>query len=187
MVAFLHTHIEKKDADEQEDRKRKEELRLTLVVLEAAFLRSRNKVREVRTVKLDLRNRFHIVLGESLAVNGDQSTFGIRKRHDVSAELENLEGRILGDVSGPGNEHLGVFERGWGGRFCEHVLDVVDKAVAGGFRTDEGAAPVAAFAGEDAGELVADLLVCAKQIGDFTSTDTNVTCWDVGVASDVSA
>ena len=68
----------------------------------------------------------------------------------------------------------------------EHLLAEVDAAVAGGFRTDEGAAPAEALAGEDAGEFVADALVLAEQETDFAAAHADVAGGNVGIGADVA-
>jgi hypothetical protein len=54
------------------------------------------------------------------------------------------------------------------------VLDVVDEAVTGSLRTDEGTSPRATLAGEDTFPAVALSPVCAKEVSNLTSTDADV-------------
>ncbi len=67
----------------------------------------------------------------------------------------------------------------------QHLGREVDRAVAGGLRPDEGSAPVETLAGEDAGELVSQLLVHAEEESDFTAAHADVAGGDVGVGPDV--
>src|SRR5690606_33026529 len=48
------------------------------------------------------------------------------------------------------------------------------QAKASCFRTDETAAPGRSLAGQYTGEIVPDPLVLAKQVADFTFTDTDI-------------
>ena len=78
-----------------------------------------------------------------------------------------------------------AFERVLAG--LQHLVGEVDAAVAGGFRTNERAAPVQALAGEHAGELVAQPLVLAEQEADLASAHADVAGGHVGVRTDVAA
>src|SRR5208337_559772 len=60
-------------------------------------------------------------------------------------------------------------------------------AVAGGFGTNERAAPGQALAGEDAGEFIAQPLVLAEEEADLASAHADVAGGNVGVGTDVAA
>ena len=63
----------------------------------------------------------------------------------------------------------------------------VDAAISGGFRPDERSAPVQAFAGENAGELIPQSLVLAVHVSDLAAADADVSCRNVGIRTDVPA
>ena len=69
----------------------------------------------------------------------------------------------------------------------QHLFREVHAAVAGGFRTNQRAAPVQAFAGQHAGELVADAFVLAEHVADLASAHADVAGGNVGVRADVAA
>jgi hypothetical protein len=68
----------------------------------------------------------------------------------------------------------------------EHFFGEVHAAETGGFRANQAAAVSHALAGEDAGELVAQALVLAKQETDLPRTDTDITGRHVDVSTDVA-
>ncbi len=68
----------------------------------------------------------------------------------------------------------------------QHLGGEVDAAVAGGFRTDERAAPVEALAGEHPGELVGEALVLAEEVADLPAAHADVAGGHVGVGADVA-
>jgi len=109
---------------------------------------------------------------------------GIGQCHDFTAEVENLLGGVLSDITGTGHEAGLAFEGFAAG--AEHFGREVDCAITGGFRTNQGAAPVEAFTGQHAGEFVAELLVGAEEETDFTAADADVTGGNVGVRADVA-
>ena len=69
----------------------------------------------------------------------------------------------------------------------QHFLREIHAAVAGGFRTNQRAAPVQALAGQHAGEFVPDALVLAEQEADLASAHADVAGGNVGVGADVAA
>lgn len=125
--------------------------------------------------------------GALLAVK-DESTLGIGEGDDGAAQLNDLQGGVLGDVAGAGD---GDALAGEGllaaGGVLDHVLGVVGDTVAGGLGTDERTTPAAALAGEDTLPLVADLLVLAEHEADLAAGDANITGGNVGVGTDVLA
>ena len=69
----------------------------------------------------------------------------------------------------------------------EDFLQIVDSAVAGGFRTDQGAAVAHALAGQDA--VLPDALqaaVLAEQVADLAAANAHVTGGNVDVRPDVA-
>ena len=118
----------------------------------------------------------------------DESTLGVGQRDDGTAELDGLQGGVLGDVAGAGD---GDALAGEGllaaGGVLDHVVNVVDDTVAGGLGADERATPAAALTGENTLPLVADLLVLAEHEADLTAGHTDVTGGDVSVLTDMLA
>ncbi len=65
------------------------------------------------------------------------------------------------------------------------MLSEVEGTEAGSFRTEDGAAPSCALAGQYAGVVFAgELLVHAVHVADFTAAYANVASRDVGVRAD---
>ena len=96
---------------------------------------------------LDIRQFFGID-----AVLVDDGTVGVGHGKDFTAELDGFFDGELGHVAGTGNQDLASFERGTAGG--QHFGGEVNVAVTGGFRTDQAAAPVQAFAGQHAVKTV---------------------------------
>lgn len=117
----------------------------------------------------------------------DDGARGVRERHDGGAQLDGLQGSVLGNVTGPGDGDplTGKGLLAVGGLF-DHLLDVVDKTVPGGFWSDQGAAPGQALTGEDTFPLVLHLLVGAEHEADLSATGTDVTGRHVCELTDVS-
>lgn len=110
---------------------------------------------------------------------------GIGQGYGLGSKLVELFNRVLGDIAGTGykaNLALKIVVAG-----SKHVLCEVHAAVARGFRTDQGTAPVQALAGQHACELVAETLVLAEHIADFAATDADVTSGNVCVGADVAS
>ena len=68
----------------------------------------------------------------------------------------------------------------------EHFLGEIDRAVAGGFGTNQRAAVVEALAGQHAAEAVGQLLVLAEQVADLAAAHADVAGGHVGVGADVA-
>ncbi len=110
---------------------------------------------------------------------------GIREGDGLGAELVELLDGVLGDVAGARHRADLALQPVVAG--LEHFLREIDRAVAGGFRTDERAAPLQALAGEHAGELVAHALVLAEHVADLAAAHADVAGRHVGVGADVAA
>ena len=110
---------------------------------------------------------------------------GIGNRDDLAAQLKDFFDGVLGHVAASGDEAGFAFQGLVAGG--QHFCGKVNAAVSGCFRPDERSAPVQALAGENAGELIAQSLVLAEHISDFSAADTDVACRNVGVRTDVPA
>lgn len=155
---------------------------LALVPLEAAVVL---EGREGLAAELDVGNGGNVGSVEALVTLGDERSSRVGEGENGTAELEDLEGGELGDVSGTRDEDalalpVGVVE------VTEHLSDVVNETVTGGLWADEGSSPVVTLAGEDTGKLVLVALVGTKHETNLTTTGTNVTGWDIGVGTDVA-
>ena len=95
-----------------------------------------------------------------------------------------LLGRVGGDVAGAGDHHRLAVDAV--ADILEHVLQEIDRAVAGRFGADQAAAVLQALAGEHAGELVGDPLVLAEHIADLAAANADVARRDVHVRADVA-
>lgn len=118
----------------------------------------------------------------------DESTLGVGEGDDGTAELDNLEGSVLGDVTGSRDGNALASEGLLAaGSVLDHVLNVVDDTVTSGLGTDERTTPGSTLSGEDTLPGVADLLVLAEHEADLATGDTNVTSGNIGVGTDVLA
>lgn len=63
----------------------------------------------------------------------------------------------------------------------------VDKTETSGLGSDERSTPASTLTGQDTLPLVARRAVGTEEVTDLTSTNTNVTSWDVGIGADVLA
>ncbi len=70
--------------------------------------------------------------------------------------------------------------------FIQHFCGKIDRAVACGFRADEAAAPVEAFAGEHARKFVAQPLVHAEHVAYFAPAHADIARRDIGIRPDVA-
>ena len=108
----------------------------------------------------------------------------IGERHHLGAQFGGLLAGVLGDVARAGDADGLPFERVVARG--EHLLREVAGSVARGLGAQRAAAPVAALAGERAGEFVAQTLVLAEHEADFAAADADVARRNVGVLSDVT-
>ncbi len=108
---------------------------------------------------------------------------GIREGDNLAAQLVDLLGCVLCNVSGAGDGNGLALEIG--ATNLQHLLGEVDTAVAGGFRPDERSAPLQALAGENAGEGVGDLPVLTVHETDLTAANADVASRDVGVRTNM--
>ena len=109
---------------------------------------------------------------------------GVGHRDRFRAQFVKFFHGVLGHIAGTGHQAdfaLQVVVAGG-----EHVLGEVYATVAGGFRADEGAAPVQALAGENAGEFVADSLVLSEQVADFAAAHADIPRGNVRIRADVA-
>jgi hypothetical protein len=85
---------------------------------------------ETLSLKFDVGNGVNLLRGETGFGSSDQRSGRIRESENDTAELNDLEGSVLGDVSGSREKNLlalpvGVVE------VSEHLSDVVDETVTG--------------------------------------------------------
>lgn len=85
---------------------------------------------ETLSLKFNVGNGVNLLWGETGLGSSDQRSGRIREGEDDTAELNDLEGSVLGDVSGSREKDLlalpvGVVE------VSEHFSDVVDETVTG--------------------------------------------------------
>ena len=96
-----------------------------------------------------------------------------------------LLGSVGSNVSGAGDADRFARERVV--LLGKHVGEEVNRAVAGCLGASEGAAEGEAFAGQDAGPLVAKALVLAKHVANLARASANVTSRNVGVWANVAS
>ena len=126
--------------------------------------------------------------GQLLAVDAVgivHNAVGVGDGDRLGAEIKQLLDGVLRDVAAAGNQAELAFERVFAG--LQHLVGEIHAAVAGGFGTNERAAPGQALAGEHAGEFVAQALVLAEEEADLASAHADVAGGNVGVGTDVAA
>lgn len=144
---------------------------------------------DLPTLDLDGGDGVDLLGGErALLTVEDEGTLGVGQGDDGTAELDDLEGSVLGNVAGTGDSDALAGEGLHAARgVLDHVLGVVDDTVAGGLGADERATPAAALTGENTLPRVADLLVLAEHEADLTAGNTDITSGNVSVLTDVLA
>lgn len=174
----------------------------------AAVLGAVGELGELLALELDVGNDVDELGVDSLVVGGDQGTLGVGERDDGSAELDDLEGGVLGNVTGTGDGDALAGEGLLSARgVLDHVLDVlcvgnqsvicplikyesrgkthVDETVTGGLRADQRTTPAATLTGKDTLPLVLLGAVGTEEVTNLTATDTNVTSGNVSVGTNV--
>ncbi|QFZ29292.1 hypothetical protein EJF18_50526 [Clavispora lusitaniae] len=141
--------------------------------------------RQVLELDLGLSNGLHSCWSDTVGEN--QRALGVGQGHNNSAQLNHLQSSISGHVTRTRDGHTLALEsfRASGG-LLDHLLDVVNHTVTGGFGSDQRTAPGQAFSGQDTGPVVLHGLVGAEKETNLTATHTNVSCWNVGVCANVS-
>ena len=118
------------------------------------------------------------------AVLVDDVAVGVGHGDDLAAQLGGLLVGVGGHIAGAGDDHALTLEALAG--VSQHFLGKVAQAVAGGLGTGERTAEGDALAGQDAGVLILQALVLAKQVADLTAANANITGGHVGVGADVA-
>ena len=113
-----------------------------------------------------------------------QRALGVGQGNHFAAEIHDLTRRVLRDVAGSGNRHALAFH-GLPAAL-EHFFGEVHASEPGGFRANQAAAVGHAFAGEDAGELVAQAFVLTEEEANFPRTDADIAGRHVYVGADVA-
>src|ERR1019366_6506286 len=109
----------------------------------------------------------------------------VRERKWLRAQIEQLLHRVLRNVAASRYQAQLAFERVLAG--LQHFLREVHAAVAGGFGTNQRAAPVQALAGQHPGKFIPDALVLAEHEADLASAYADVAGRNVGVRANVAA
>ena len=107
------------------------------------------------------------------------------KRQHLAAQLHDLFGGMGGDIARAG-DHRRLARRRCSCLALQHVLQEIDRAIAGGLGADQAAAIFQALAGQHAGELVGDALVLAEHIADLAPADADVAGRHVDVGADMA-
>lgn len=66
-------------------------------------------------------------------------------------------------------------------------MTYVDETETSGLGSDERSTPASTLTGQDTLPLVARRTVSTEEVPDLTSTNTNVTRWDIGIGANVLA
>ena len=109
---------------------------------------------------------------------------GVGHGDDLAAQLGGLLVGVGGHIAGAG-DHNALALKALAG-VGQHLLGEVAQAVAGGLGTGERAAEGDALAGQDAGVLVLQALVLAKQVADLAAADADVTGGHIGIRADMA-
>jgi len=109
---------------------------------------------------------------------------GIGYCHWLRTQVEQLLDGVLGDVAASGNQAELAFQRILAG--LQHFRGEIHAAVAGGFGTNQRAAPVQALAGQHAREFIADALVLSEQEPDLASAYADIAGRHVRIRADVA-
>lgn len=137
------------------------------------------------SVEFDVGDSVDVLGGETGVVVSDEGTGRVGEGEDDTSKLNDLQGGVLSDVSGTGNEDslslpVGVVE------VLQHLSDVVDQTETGSFGSDEGSTPRSTFTSEDTGKLVSDLLVGTEHVTNLSSSSSDISSGDISVVTNVS-
>ena len=110
---------------------------------------------------------------------------GIGACEHLATELGNLLDSINRNVAGTVNDDVLAF-KGIAVRL-QVFIDKVHQSIARSLGASKRSAKREAFAGKHAGPFVANALILAEHIGNFTAANTQVACRHIGVGSDVAA
>ncbi|KAI6754971.1 hypothetical protein HG531_004077 [Fusarium graminearum] len=101
-----------------------------------------------------------------------------------ATKLDDLEGSVLGNVAGTRQSNALTLEAAAVG-VLKHVINVVDKTVTGGLRSDQAATPRETLTSKDTLPAVAKLAVSTKEVADLTATNTNITSGNISLGTNV--
>jgi len=161
----------------------------TLVILEGVLeAGGGSNLAQLLTVELELGDLLDVLGGNALLAGGDEGAFGIGERENGATEFDDLEGSVLGDVAGAGDDDpLALEGLLAAGCVVDHVVDVVDQTVTRGLWPDEGTTPCKTLTSEDTLPFVPVLLVCTEHVTNLTATNTDITSRDISVSTDMPA
>ena len=119
------------------------------------------------------------------AVLVNDVTVGVRQSNNLCAQSSCLLGSVDCYVAGTGDNNGLALEGST--MILQHSVNQVAQAVTGSFGTSQGTTPLQALAGQNANVLVADTLVLAEHIADFTCASADIASRYVGVSTDMAA
>jgi hypothetical protein len=140
--------------------------------------------RQCLALDLEVGDGTDVGWGEGLALLGDEGALGVGHGDDGGAELDGLEGSVLGDVAGAGDGD-GLASEGSEASVLNHVLDIVDETVTSSLRSDERSTPGSSLSSEHTLPLVGDSTVGTEEPSDFTTGNTDISCWNIGIGTNV--
>src|SRR3546814_849647 len=123
-----------------------------------------------------------LLLGDAVGIVDE--ALAVRQGQHLAAQLHDLLRRVRGDIARPRDDRALADQII--SLSLQHVLQEIDRAVAGRLGADEGAAIFQTLAGQHALEAVGDALVLAEHIADLAAADTDVACGDVDIGADMS-
>ena len=109
---------------------------------------------------------------------------GVAHGDNLAAHLGSFLVCIGSNIAGAGDDHTLALKAL--ASISQHFLGKVAQAVAGSLGTGQGTAERDALAGQDAGVLVADALVLAKQEADLTAANADITGGHIGIGANVA-
>jgi len=131
---------------------------------------------------LDVLDGIKVLLGHPILE--EDCAVGIGNRDWDSTEFKKLLACTLSNVTRARNHAalaLDVFFTR-----VEHFAKEVDETKASSFWALEGTTESESFAGKNTFEDISDTLVLAEEITDFTSTNTNITSWNISISTDMA-
>jgi hypothetical protein len=133
---------------------------------------------------LESSNVVDLLRGERRTLLGDKSSLGVRQRDDGTTKLDDLESSVLGNVARARKSNALALEGAAVG-VLKHVLDVVDKTVTGGLRSDQATTPRETLTSKDTLPAVAKLAVSTEEVTDLSATNTDITSGNVSLGANV--
>jgi hypothetical protein len=63
----------------------------------------------------------------------------------------------------------------------------INKTITSSLRSDQRSSPSSTLTSQDTLEAILVLLICTEKVSDLTATNTNITSWNIGIGTNVTA